>query len=56
VDAGRFEQVRSNRQVFNDEVASQLREIVEAATGRPVKSSLSQIGPGGVAAEVFLLS
>jgi uncharacterized protein YbcI len=54
-ESGRFEQVRSNRQVFNDEVAPQMQEIVEAATGRRVKSSLSQIAPAGVVAEVFLL-
>jgi uncharacterized protein YbcI len=54
-ESGRFDQVRANRQIYNDQVAPQLREIVEGLTGRPVRASLSQISSDGVAVEVFLL-
>jgi len=55
VDAGRFEEVRSHRIAFQDEVEPLFRGSIEAITGRPVKSFLSQISKDGVASEVFVL-
>lgn len=56
VDAGHFEQIRATRQAFQDEVAPLFRQIVEQATGRQVRSFLSQVNPDGVASEVFVLA
>jgi uncharacterized protein YbcI len=55
VDGGRFQNVRLNRQAFQDEVEPLFRAIVEAATGHQVKSFLSQVSIDGVASEVFTL-
>jgi uncharacterized protein YbcI len=55
VDGGRFEEVRQHRIAFQDQVEPLFREAVEATTGRPVKSFLSQTAPDGVACEVFVL-
>jgi uncharacterized protein YbcI len=55
VDAGHFEQVRATRQAFQDEVAPLLCQMVEQATGRQVRSFLSQVNREGVASEVFVL-
>jgi uncharacterized protein YbcI len=56
VDGGHFEQVRASRQAFQDTVEPLFRQKVEAATGRRVRSFLSQISPEGVASEVFVLA
>ena len=56
VGNGRFEDVRSHRTAFQDEVEPIFRAGVEAITGRRVKSFLSQISVDGVASEVFVLS
>jgi uncharacterized protein YbcI len=55
VDGGHFEDVRANRIAFQDEVEPIFRAVVEATTGRQVKSFLSQISSDGVASEVFVL-
>jgi uncharacterized protein YbcI len=55
VDGGRFDQVRLNRQVFQDEIEPLLRETIERVTGRRVETCLSQINRDGVAAEIFVL-
>jgi uncharacterized protein YbcI len=55
IDAGRFSDVRLNRQAFQDEVEPLLRAMVESATGRRVKSFLSQVAIDGAASEVFRL-
>jgi uncharacterized protein YbcI len=54
-DAGHFEQVRATRQAFQDQVAPLFCQIIEQATGRQVRSFLSQVNIDGVAAEVFVL-
>jgi uncharacterized protein YbcI len=55
VDAGHFEQVRATRQAFQDEVEPLFRQLVEQATGREVRSFLSQCSPDGIASETFVL-
>lgn len=55
VEAGRFEQVRANRQAFQDQVEPIFREAVERTTGREVRDFLSQVTAGGIASEVFVL-
>lgn len=55
VEAGRFEQVRSHRQAFQDQVEPLFRNIVEQTTGRPVYAFLSQVSEEGIASEVFVL-
>lgn len=55
VDGGRFDQVRMNRQAFQDEIEPLFRETIEKVTGRRVETCLSQINKDGVAAEVFVL-
>ena len=55
VDAGKFEQVRSNRQVFQEAVEPLLRQVIEQATGARVRTFLSQVSVDGTACEVFLL-
>lgn len=55
VEANRFEQVRSHRQAFQDQVEPLFRNAVEQATGRPVRAFLSQVSKEGVASEVFVL-
>ena len=55
VDGGRFDQVRANRQVFQDQVEPLFRSTIERLTGRQVETCLSQVSPDGVAAEVFVL-
>lgn len=55
IDAGKFEQVRANRQIFQDAVEPLLRQIVEQATDREVRFFLSQVNADGAACEVFQL-
>lgn len=55
VDAGRFDHVRTHRQVFQDHVEPLFRNAIEQATGRGVRSFLSQVTEEGIAAEVFVL-
>jgi uncharacterized protein YbcI len=55
VDGGRFDQVRMNRQAFQDEIEPLFRATIEKVTGRRVETCLSQINKDGVAAEIFLL-
>lgn len=55
VEAGRFDQVRSHRQAFQDQVEPLFRSVVEQATGRPVYAFLSQVSEEGVASEVFFV-
>jgi uncharacterized protein YbcI len=57
VEAGSFEQVRLHRQAFQDQVEPLFRNVVEQATGRSVRSFLSQVSEecGGIASEVFVL-
>lgn len=55
VENGRFEDVRSHRTAFQDQVEPLLRHSVEATTGRKVKSFLSQISEDGAACELFIL-
>jgi uncharacterized protein YbcI len=56
VDGGRFDQVRLNRQAFQDQIEPLFREPIERVTGRGVVTCLSQINRDGVAAEIFVLS
>jgi uncharacterized protein YbcI len=56
VDAGHFDQVRSTRQAFQDEVEPLFRQLIEQSSGRKVRSFLSQVNPDGVAAEIFVLA
>jgi len=56
VDGDRFEQVRTNRQAFQDQVEPLFRSTIERVTGRAVQTCLSQINRDGVAVEVFVLS
>jgi uncharacterized protein YbcI len=56
VDAGRFEEVRTHRIAFQDEVGPLFRDAVESRTRRGVRAFLSQVSPDGVASEVFVLS
>jgi uncharacterized protein YbcI len=55
VDGGRFDQVRLNRQAFQDQIEPLFRETIEKVTGRRVETCLSQINREGIAAEVFIL-
>ena len=56
IQAGRFDQVRSLRTVFEDEVEPLLRAAVEAVTGRRVRAFLSQVNADPeLASEVFVL-
>jgi uncharacterized protein YbcI len=56
IEAGRFNEVRTNRMAFQDTVEPIMRESVEKLTGRSVASFLSQISPQGMASEVFVLA
>lgn len=56
VDAGHFAQVRSTRTTFQDEISPLFRQIIEQATGRKVRSFLSQVNTDGIASEVFVLA
>jgi uncharacterized protein YbcI len=55
VESGQFQQVRSQRQAFQDQVEPLFCEVVERAIGQPVRAFLSQVTEEGVAAEVFVL-
>lgn len=55
IDGGRFEQVRLNRQAFQDQIEPLFRERIEAVTGRQVTACLSQVNKTGMAAEIFVL-
>jgi uncharacterized protein YbcI len=55
IEAGRFNEVRTNRMAFQDTVEPIMRESVERITGREVDSFLSQISIDGRASEVFVL-
>lgn len=56
VEGDRFAEVRSHRQALQDQVEPLFREAIERATGRRVRSFLSQVSVDGVASEVFLLA
>lgn len=56
VDGGRFDQVRLNRQAFQDQIEPLFNEFVEEVTGRRVTACLSQVNRNGVAAELFTLA
>lgn len=56
IQAGRFDEVRTNRTAFQDMVEPIMRESVERISGREVESFLSQISPDGAACEIFLLA
>jgi uncharacterized protein YbcI len=56
VDGGRFDQVRQNRQAFQDEIEPLFRQTIEKVTGRRVACCLSQINRDGIAAEIFILA
>jgi uncharacterized protein YbcI len=56
VDAGRFDQVRLNRQAFQDQIEPLFHELVEEVTGHRVEACVSQVNQNGLAAEVFTLS
>jgi uncharacterized protein YbcI len=56
LDAGKFEDVRRTRQVFQDAMAGRFTSAVEEITGRKVRAFFSQIhADPDVAAEAFLL-
>jgi uncharacterized protein YbcI len=55
VDGGRFDQVRANRQAFQDQIEPLFRATIERLTDRRVVTCLSQVNRDGVAAEVFVL-
>ncbi|HEY2479847.1 MAG TPA: Na-translocating system protein MpsC family protein [Solirubrobacterales bacterium] len=55
VDGGRFEQVRANRQAFQEQIEPILREAIEKVTDRRVETCLGQVSQNGVAVEVFIL-
>jgi uncharacterized protein YbcI len=55
IDAGRFEQVRANRQVIEEAVEPQLRQAVERASGSRVRAVLHEVSAEGAACEIFLL-
>ncbi|MBS1845860.1 MAG: DUF2294 family protein [Actinobacteria bacterium] len=55
VEGGRFDQVRLNRQAFQDQIEPVFRERIEKVTGRNVVTCLSQINRDGVAGELFVL-
>lgn len=55
VHGNRFEQVRTNRQAFQEQIEPLLCETIAKVTGRRVRSCLSQINHDGVAVEVFVL-
>lgn len=55
LEAGRFDQVRAHRQVFQDHVEPLFRNAIEQATGRRVRGFLSQVSEEGIASEVFVL-
>jgi uncharacterized protein YbcI len=56
VDGGHFDQVRLNRQAFQDQIEPMFRQLVEEATDRRVTACLSQVNRAGVAAEIFTLA
>jgi len=56
VEAGRFNEVRTNRMAFQDTVEPIMRAAVERIIGRAVESFLSQISIDGRATEVFVLA
>jgi uncharacterized protein YbcI len=55
IAAGRFNEVRKNRQTFRDAVEPRLREVVSESTGRPVLAMTGQLGRDGRVGLVFLL-
>jgi uncharacterized protein YbcI len=55
VEGGRFDQVRMNRQAFQDQIEPLFRETIEKVTGRRVEACLSQVNEDGIACEVFVL-
>jgi uncharacterized protein YbcI len=55
VETGHFPQVRATRQAFQDEVGPLFCQLIEQATGRQVRSFLSQVNEDGIAAEIFVL-
>jgi uncharacterized protein YbcI len=56
IRAGRADNVRVNRGAFQEAIDDELVAIVEVATGRKVRASLSQVHISAeIAAELFLL-
>jgi len=55
VQANQFQQVRAQRQAFQDAIEPLFRQVVEEVTGRKVRAFLSQVTEEGIAAEVFVL-
>jgi uncharacterized protein YbcI len=55
VGGGRFDQVRLNRQAFQDQIEPMFHEVIEDVTGRRVEACLSQVNRVGIAAEIFTL-
>lgn len=55
LDDGRFELVRQQRTIIQNQAESLLRRAVELPTGHYVETVLSPIGADGVTAEVFIL-
>jgi uncharacterized protein YbcI len=55
VDAGHFEEVRTHRMHFQDEVRPLFCGSIEKHTGRQVRAFLSQTSSEGAASEVFVL-
>jgi uncharacterized protein YbcI len=56
IDGGRFDQVRLNRQAFQDQIEPLFRNTIEEVTGRGVVACLSQVSRDGIAAEIFTLA
>src|SRR6201747_1735984 len=50
VDGGRFDQVRLNRQAFQDQIEPMFHKVVEDVAGRRVEACLRQVDRGGIAA------
>ena len=55
IGAGRWEQVRSNREAFHDQIEPLLRKAVESATQREVKTFMAQVTKDDMGSHVFVL-
>jgi uncharacterized protein YbcI len=56
IDAGRWEQVRTNREVFHDQIEPLLCQAVQSATQREVKAFMAQVTKDDMGSHVFVLS
>jgi uncharacterized protein YbcI len=56
VERGRHESMRAERLARHEPLAPALRRLVERLTGRPVRAYMTEVGPEGVASEVFILA